>query len=184
MRELKPMSWPKPVPVLGWLWDAHGDYADIRERVLRTGRLDTLELWEANSGDSWNAFRNRHGDYNFEWDWRTIDARNREQLERAEARRAEEARRQELAWEAEKRRLQQVKREVSDHEWKAVEAAKTFWERVRPSYAHVAYRSLTPPRTGTADGVTLHGGETYWLPLPVYEAVQAVLQRVKETHDH
>ena len=120
MQELKPMHWPRPVPLLFWT----GDYADIRERVRRDGRLDTDDLWEPHSGDSYEAFCGRHGTWAFDLDWREINQREREAKQRAYGRNAERARQQQEAWEAERRRRQQAKQARADREWQEAEAAR------------------------------------------------------------
>jgi hypothetical protein len=120
MQDLKPMHWPRPVPLLFWT----GDYADIRERVRRDGRLDTDDLWEPHSGDSYEAFCGRHGTWAFDLDWREINQREREAKQRAYGRNAERARQQQEAWEAERRRRQQAKQARADREWQEAEAAR------------------------------------------------------------
>jgi hypothetical protein len=116
------MHWPRPVPVVWW----KADYADIRERVRRTGRLDVEALWEPTSDDSWKAFRSRHGDYNFEWDWKKTDEIERERKAKARLRQQGLVRDIQESWEAEQRRRQQAKQARGDQEWHDAAVARAY----------------------------------------------------------
>lgn len=170
--QLKPMRWPMPVPMLWW----RGDYADIRERVQRTGRLDTDEVWEPHSDDSWEAFRRAHGSVYFDADWREIDRLERERQARdkrnSEQRTAAYVREQQARWEADRRAQQQAKQARADEEWRAHEepriaVARGYWTHKDPAYATQAYHAVTIRRTAQVYGVTFLAGHTYWVPTAV-----------------
>lgn len=99
-----------------------GDYTDIRERVRRDGRLDTDDLWEPHSGDSYEAFCGRHGTWAFGLDWQEMQARERgEHLSRRDTGRARLA---QESWEAAQRLRQQAKQAQADREWQEAEVAR------------------------------------------------------------
>jgi hypothetical protein len=158
------MTWPRPVPLL---WST-ADYADIPERIRRTGRLDTDELWVPSSGDGWGAFRKRHGRINDE----RLDSGGAQSA--ASKRRAEQAAAAQAEWEAAKRQRQLAKQAQADAEWTAAEAAseavaRIFWGEINAAYASMEYRRVRTITTGTIHGVTLDEGETYYLPLHLIE---------------
>lgn len=183
MQDLKPMAWPRPVPLLWWT----ADYADIRERVRKTGRLDTEQMWLDESGDSMQAFMRRTGIPDFGMDWRGIDDRNHTRQVRIRARLAEQARVAHEQWEAERRRRQQEKQAQSDREWeqaqqtkqerdrqaqhyREIQEARAWWsQHVDQRYAGQTYRNVNIRRTGMIDGVTLYEGRAYWLPKSIAE---------------
>ena len=83
MREPRPPQWPLPVQPPWW----RGDYADIRERILRHGNLDIIEeLATAASDDGWRAFYTRHGQTEF-YDDQAAAQRRRESYQRTKAKR-------------------------------------------------------------------------------------------------
>jgi hypothetical protein len=168
------------------------DYADIPDRIRRTGRFDIEDVWLPSSGDGWQAFRTRHGDYGFDWDYKEWERRLRDgyaaSSDAAIARRAEQAARMQAAWEEAQRQRQQAKQQQADAEWTwtaaeqhqrqqqqaATEAAdlavaREYWGEINAAYAAMQYRSVTIGNTGTIHGVTLYAGKTYWLPLHLIE---------------
>lgn len=185
---LKPMVWPAAVPLLTpW----QGDYADIRDRVRRDSRLDTDELWEPHSGDSFEAFVGRHGDWNFDLDWREMDERDRAAKQRAQARQAEYARQLHERWEAERRKQQLAKQAQADREWEAarhqsqeaerhrrqqseepVKAARVYWANIDPAYFTQTYYLVRVGKALTLYGVSFVAGQSYWLPVPVVYAIR------------
>ena len=83
VREPRPPQWPLPVQPPWW----RGDYADIRERILRHGNLDIIEeLATAASDDGWRAFYTRHGQTEF-YDDQAAAQRRRESYQRTKAKR-------------------------------------------------------------------------------------------------
>lgn len=136
MQQLKPMAWPRPVPLLMW----GGDYADIRERIRRDGRLERDEVWLPDSDDSWQTFTHRHRNEDFFLNWRELE--DRDNARRAEAnryaneRRAAQVAQAQQQWEDEQRRRQQAKQAKADREWQRAEQAKIPpW--IRRGRAHV-----------------------------------------------
>jgi hypothetical protein len=148
-----------------------GDYADIRDRIRRYGRLDTDDVWLPDSDDSWAAFRARHGWTYFDDDFRELDRRAVEAKHRTNERRALEAQRQQEEWEAAQRRRMEEKQAAADRDWNAIEIAKTYWKRVWDPHAAESYHSVTIRRTCRVLGVTLNEGNTYWLPKSIMLAV-------------
>lgn len=169
-----------------------GDYADIRDRVRRTGRLDVDQLWEDNeSGDGHKAFWRRHGSSLFEGTWRELiakeDAKNKalalaeyewRKPENVAARlalaRAEADARYEAEQE-EKRQRQLAKQRKADEEWERVEAEKAqaiaWWSEIDPKLASQKFypcRFAQPMKFGE---VELVPGQGYWLPSSVRKAL-------------
>jgi len=108
------MHWPRPVPMLWW----RGDYADIPERIRRTGRLETGDLWEPDSGDSWGAFVGRHGTNEFE----RFERQHRTPEQNARRQAARDRRhaimlREQAEFEAARRARQQERQRQSDAAW-------------------------------------------------------------------
>lgn len=157
--ELKPMRWPRPTSLLWW----KGDYSDIRERIQRTGRLDTIDdVCVADSDDSYNAFRRRHGAHAvFDHDWR-------EPERKTSTRQAERARRLQEEWEEERRQRQLEKQAQADLKWQEIDAAKAYWSRIDPAYRRQGYRPISMGgTTKVVRGVTLEAGKAYWVPAGV-----------------
>lgn len=175
MRTLQPMQWPMPVPLLWWT----ADYADIRERVRRDGRLDIEEVWLPGSEDGWASFCRRHGDYGFGWDWQEWEGRERARIIAAKRREAERlgehVRRTQEAWEAGQRERQRVKQAAADREWEQIAAARAHWSRRNAAYASGPYRLTKITGTGVIDGAKLEAGHSYWLP-------QAIADRLRGAH--
>jgi hypothetical protein len=172
MRELQPMRWPTPVPLLWWT----GDYTDIRERVRRDGRLDTDEVWLPDSEDGWQSFCSRHGTYGFDWDWYEWNDADRARIQAANRaaaeRQAERAKQAQEAWEAEQRRRQQAKQEAADREWQEVAQARAYWSRFSPRYADEPFVLVRIAMGGKAGPVTLQGGHAYWLPKTIADSLR------------
>jgi len=192
---LREMHWPAPVPIAMW----KGDYADIRDRIRRTGRLDTDDLWEAASGDSWNAFRGYHGSAEFGLTYAQSRAlRNKQQKEAAERayqRRTAAARQAQEAWEKDQRLRQQAKTRASDEEWAAAErqrtlelraitrvqtaqqraemaAAKAWWSERDPGYAEEDYVHTHITKPGKLDDIEFPVG-WFWLPGRIAALIKA-----------
>lgn len=71
------MVWPVAVPLLIW-WEA--DYADLRERIRRTGRLDREATGEERD-PGMATFRTRAGFPGYVNKWRTEEERERAEEE-------------------------------------------------------------------------------------------------------
>ena len=190
---LKPMLWPAVVPLLTpW----QGDYADIRDRVRRDGRLDTIDdVYVPHSDDSLEAFQGRHGTYGWDDDWRELWERERAPSQRQ----AERVRQLQEDWEAERLRGQRAKQAEADRDWEAeaakrrekaeqqrreaerhrfqqsqepVKAARVFWAGIDPTYFTQTYYLITVGKTVMAYGVTFEAGRSYWVPTPVVYTIR------------
>jgi hypothetical protein len=168
MITLQPLRFPRPVPIPIWT----DDYADIPERIRRTGRFDTEDIWLATSGDGWHAFCGRHGVQDFYHDFRqlaerartgVIKAKQRDQQDRWR-RSAEQARHQQEKWEAERRERELAKQAKADREWQDIENSKEYWSRRHRAYAAETYHIVNVKVAGRIDGVELQAGKSYWLP--------------------
>jgi hypothetical protein len=103
------MRWPRISPVLLLAWN--DDYADIRERIRRDGRLDTEEVWLPASDDGWESFCARHRGAEVTCTWEELRERDKLAAERRDERdRAERER-----WRARARQRQAE----ADREWEA-----------------------------------------------------------------
>jgi hypothetical protein len=111
--------WPKETALQRW----PADYADLLERVQRTGRLDADELAEPHSEDSYQAFyRRRRGEHAFVFfTWDEVRAYEAEHEERQNPGRAA---RLQAIWEAEERVRRQAKEERATRKWQAEEAQR------------------------------------------------------------
>ena len=168
-----------------------GDYADIRDRVRRTGRLDVDQLWEdTESGDGYKAFWRRHGHSLFEGTWREqVDkeaAKNKElalrqyewnKPENVSARQAAARAAADARYEAEqeaKRQRQIAKQKAADEEWARTEAeqaaAREWWTSINPKYAQGKYYPCRFAQPMTIGEVTLEPHQGYWLPAAVRKA--------------
>lgn len=172
MITLQPIRFPRPVAIPVWT----DDYADLPERIRRAGRFDTEDIWLAHSGDSWEAFCNRHGTYQFNMDFRELEQRDRATKARAESRYTARVRQQQELWEAARREREQAKQAEADREWQAIEAVKTYWSQRNPAYATEQYHRVNIGVTGKIDGVELLGGKSYWVPQSIARRLRAYLK--------
>jgi hypothetical protein len=117
--------WPKETALQRW----PADYADLLERVQRTGRLDVGELAAPHSGDSYQAFyRRRHGEHAFVFfTWEEVRAYEVEHEERQNPGRAA---RLQAIWEAEERARRQAKEDLAARRWQAEEAQRERERRI------------------------------------------------------
>jgi hypothetical protein len=163
------MHWPRPTPLLWW----RGDYSDIRERIRRTGRLDVDELWEAESGDSWNAFRREHGgEPTIDADWQELAQRERSAQARYRQRQADLALKLQQEWEAKKRAHQLAKQATADQEWNEVDEARAFWSAKDPTYLMQQYCRITVQRRVKLYDTTFDAGRTYLVPIAVFYGIK------------
>jgi hypothetical protein len=169
MQTLKPMTWPRPVPLLLW----GGDYADIRERIRRDGRLERDEVWTPDSDDSWNHFRTRHGDWNFDLDWKELERRA---LEGPQQRVRNEAYRQQTAWEVERQRRQLAKQAEADREWQAAETVarvSTFFDAVAQARDQQAREQQAIADALAQEAQATEDARRYWATIDAAYAAQS-----------
>ena len=128
----------------GSWWPA--GYGDIRERIQRTGRLDTAvhDLFESDSDDSFKAFLRHHrnaaniGDedwQNYNYEGSPLGGARLASLKTSKAVR------EQLAWEEERRQRQWLQHQQADKEWHEAELARAKERAARERAARAAHEA-------------------------------------------
>ncbi len=195
MQELKPMTWPRPTPLL-YLRD---DYGQVIERVRKYGRLDIAE--DISEAGSERYGRSHYGSHRYE---------GAVTFRQPQPRRPTLAERLQVEHEAEAYKRQRAKEEAADAEWTAAEkaaraakrraaleararahaeveqalvdakaaheakehaTARAYWAKIDPEYTFMTYHNVAIGTSGVLCGVEFLGGKTYLVPRAIAKAI-------------